>query len=145
MSDIAGGISEFLSFSDDKGNSRALCEAAMAAAALVATARSDVTFAERALVDQALRALADRDAADATIGIEMFQYFVDAIGGNSSQGRRDALSAVQDCPDYGRDIILRIATAMAHANGQPAPESIAVVAEILATLDAKPPHAGGAN
>lgn len=144
MSDIAGGITEFLSFNGDKGRSRALCEAAMAAAALVATARSGVTFAERALIDQALRALADEGEASSNAGIEMFQYFVDAISANSSRGRRDALAAVQDCPAHGRDVVLRIATAMAHANGQPTPESIAIAGEIAIALGVVPPNAGGA-
>jgi len=142
MSGIADGIAQFLSFTGDRGKSRALCEAAMAAAALVATARTDVTFAERALIDQALRALAHQDDAHAETGIEMFQEFVDAISGNSSRGRRDALAAVRDCPSHGRDVVLRIATAMAHANGPPPPESIAIAAEIATVLGAAPPNAG---
>lgn len=139
MSDLAGGIAEFLSFDGVRGDSRALGEAAMAGAALVATARSGVTFAERALLDQALQALAGQDDAPCDAGIEMFQTFVDAIAANSSQGRRDALFAVAECPPHGRELVLKVATAMAHANGQPAPEEIAMTGEIAAALGQSTP------
>ncbi len=111
---------------------QALADASMAAAALVATARGDVSFAERALIDQAVDALAARGVAPPHAAVAAFDAFVDAIRANSSQGRRPALEAVSafgGAADAAA-VVLKIAEAVAAADGSPSAEEITVVREI---------------
>lgn len=122
----------------DQRRSMFLAEASMAAAALVATAEGDVSFAERALIDQAIGALADRGAIDAHEAMSLFNDYVDGIRANTSQGRRPALNAltgIEGAADAAT-IVLRIADAVATADGAASAAEIAVIQEISAALNA---------
>lgn len=122
----------------DHRRGQSLAEASMAAAALVATAEGDVSFAERALIDQAIDALSKLGAISTQDAAALFNEFVDGIRANSSQGRRpaiDALAEIEGVADAAT-IVLSIADAVATADGTASASEIAAVQEIAAALNA---------
>ncbi len=136
MSSLGEALSSLLPVSGDARPGSALIDASMAAAALVATAEGDVSFAERATLDQAIDALAARGEADPQLAAEIFEEFVEAIRANSSQGSRPALAAIGAVEGAAEAaaVVLRIAQAVGHADGhisQPELEAIERVAEAL--------------
>jgi len=132
MTSLSQQIADLIAFDGGRG-ADALCDASMAAAALVAMADGDVSFAERAMLDQALDALAARGAVDLHAAVAAFEDFVEAIRANTSQGRRLALAALQGAAEAA-PVILRVANAVAAADGGPSKAERAVVAEIEAAL-----------
>lgn len=140
MSNLTEGLSDLLSTSGGGRRETALVDASMAAAALVATAEGDVSFAERAILDQAIAALVERGETTPHDAVLLFDDFVEAIRANSSQGRRPALAALDAFdPASARvaeaaTVVLRIAEAVAGANGAPGQAEIDVVKEIAAAL-----------
>ena len=115
-----------------------LAGASIAAAALVATAECDVTFAERALIDQAINALSELGTISTQDAAALFNKFVDGIRANSSQGRRpalDALAGIEGDADAAT-IVLRIADAVANADGSASATEINAVQDIAAALNA---------
>lgn len=122
----------------DHRRGQSLAEASMAAAALVATADGDVSFAERALIDQAIDALAERGAVSTQEAAALFNEFVDGIRANSSQGRRPALNALAEIEGVAdaATIVLRIADAVASADGTASTAEINAVQDIAAALNA---------
>lgn len=115
-----------------------LLEASMAAAALVATADGDVSFAERAMLDQAIDALAERAGVETHDGVAAFEDFVDAIRANSSHGRQPALSALaafaRRAAREEAAILLKISDAVAAADGETSPAEAAALMEVRAIL-----------
>lgn len=117
---------------------QSLAEASMAAAVLVATADGDVSFTERALIDQAIDALSDLGAISPQDAAALFNNFVDSIRANSSQGRRqamDALARIEGITEAAT-IVLRIADAVASADGSASAAEITAVQDIAAALNA---------
>ena len=144
MSSLTNNLTDMLSQGGEARRGQALTEASMAAGALVAMADGDVSFAERAVVDQGIDALAEREATEPHAAAAAFDEFVDGMRRNSSQGRGAALRAVQafgvrpDAMD-GPAIVLRIADAVARADGGVTADEADVIGEIAALLDAPPP------
>ena len=142
MTGLSNNFGGFLSTSGGARRGQALIEASMAGAALVAMADGDVSFAERALVDQAIDALAARAAIEHPVAVSAFEDFVDGIRRNSSQGREPALAAIAALAglDGATDeaaVVLRIAEAVARADGGVSDEKRAVLSEIAGQLDAR--------
>lgn len=137
MTSLTQNLTEILSGRSDSRRDQALAIASMAAAALVATTEGDVSFAERALIDQAIGALAERSSVSTSLAAATFNEFVDEIRANSSQGRRPALTALAelDAAAEAATVVLRIAEAVAGADGAASAAEIAVVQEIAATLN----------
>lgn len=138
MTQLSDVFSDILT--GERGDQRrglSLAEASMAAAALVATAEGDVSFAERALIDQAIDALANRGAISTHDAVSLFNDYVDGIRANTSQGRRPALNALNsvDGAAEAATIVLRIADAVATADGAASATEIAVIQEISAALN----------
>ena len=139
LTQLTNTLAELLG--SDRADSRrgqSLAEASMAAAALVATAEGDVSFAERALIDQAIDALSELGAISTQDAAALFNEFVDGIRANSSQGRRpalDALAGIEGVADAAT-IVLRIADAVASADGSASAAEIAAVQDIAAALNA---------
>jgi len=137
MSQLGQSLSDLLSTSGEDRKDLALMQASMAAAALVATAEGDVTFAERATLDQAIAALASRGGGEPHVAVAAFEDFVESIRANSNQGRWPALAAVTalDGAAEAIAIVLRIAEAVAAADGSASTAERTVVAEIAAALN----------
>lgn len=121
----------------DHRRGQSLAEASMAAAVLVATAEGDVSFTERALIDQAINALSDLGAISTQDAAALFNKFVDGTRANSSQGRRQALDALARIEGIAEaaTIVLRIADAVASADGSASAAKITVVQDIAAALN----------
>ena len=103
-----------------EGRQTSTAEAALAAAALVATAASDVSFAERSMVGEAIAAMAEHGFTPMDHAAARFDDHVNAIRANSSQGRKSALAqaaALGPNAGAGADVVLRIAHAIAIADG----------------------------
>ena len=141
MSQISQSVSEILAGPGDDRRRQSIVEAAMAASALVAMADGEVSFSERVLVDQAIEALTADNDWEAHDLMAIFNDFADAIAANSSQGRRPALSAIgalEDMDDVGDAVavVLRIARAVAAADGAATESERAAIDEIAEELNA---------
>lgn len=136
MSTLAQGLSDLLTGGGSGKRETALTDASMAAAALVATAAGDVTFAERAVLDQAIHALSERGAAEPHEAVATFEDYVEAIRDNSSQGRRPALIAIEKLEKAADavTVVLRIAKAVAAAGGPASPAEIEALRDVAAAL-----------
>lgn len=141
MASLAQEFADWLSLSGDGGRGRALTDACMAAAALVATADGAVGFAERAKLDQVIDALTAKGLTTALEAGETFDEFAAAIVGNSGLGRRTALAVAAEVEGEDAAIVLRVAEAMAESSG--ASQVTEAVEEITAALGLEAPHPSG--
>jgi tellurite resistance protein len=140
MSTLTQNLSDLLNAAGASRRDGALIDASMAAAALVSMADGAVSFAERALIDQAIDALADRCAASPDAAVITFQEFVDGLRDNSSQGRLPAFAALRslEAAVEAATVVLRVAEAVAAADGEATAAEIAIVREIASALNAMP-------
>jgi tellurite resistance protein len=140
MSTSTQTLSDLLNASDASRRDGALVDASMAAAALVSMADGSVSFTKRALVDQAVDALADRCAASPDAAIIIFQEFVDGLRDNSNPGRQPAFAAlrVPEAAGEAATVVLRVAEAVAVADGEATAAEIAAVQGIAPALNTLP-------
>jgi len=99
---------------------RAFLDAAMAACALAACARGEVTFSQRIRVDQILDTLERLQVYDPHDGVDRFNHFSSAILDSSREGHEKAHAAlrpfVHDPESAG--LLVRICLAVAEAGGE---------------------------
>ncbi len=128
-----------------RARERALLEAAMASAALVAGADAGAGLAKRLRLDQILDGVDSLRGADPHIAVEIFEDFAGALRADPKAGRDRALAAVAGfagAPDTAR-LLLHIARAMATAGGGETAAARAELAAIAQTLGlAATPAAG---
>jgi len=128
-------LSDSLLTTSERSRSRAFLDAAMAASALVATADGDVSFAQRNRLDGLLDSVEPLKAHDAHDAADLFRIFADNILAHPEEGRARALKAV-GCIDDGEaaQLLLRIACAMARADGDYSRPGRAQIRRIAETL-----------
>lgn len=137
MSSLAEALSSLLPVTGEMRSDSVLIDASMAAAALVATAEGDVSFAERATLDQAIDALAARGDAEPQTAAEIFEEFVEAIRANSSLGRRPALAAIGAVEGAAEAaVVMRIAQAIRRADGKVSQAELEAVEQVADALAA---------
>jgi chromosome partitioning protein len=113
-------LSASLQTRTEQARHRAFLNAAMAGAALAATADGRVSFARRCVVDQVLDGVAPLKVFPAETAVAAFAGFADDILARPERGRTravEAISAVASEPDAAR-VVLRIAEAVARAEGK---------------------------
>ncbi len=129
-------LSDSLFTTAERSRSRAFLDAAMAASALVATANGDVSFAQRSRLDALLDSVEPLKAHDAHDAADLFRIFADNILAHPEEGRARALKAVGCLDDDGEaaQLLLRIACAMARADGAYSRPGRAQIRKIAETL-----------
>ena len=113
----------------------------MAASALVATARGEVSFDDRHRVDEILEYLTAFTAFSYHAALVHFESFAEEIRKQPGEGEARALKAVAAVADNIEDsrVILRIACAVARDEGRYPPASITRIGAIAITLGQAPP------
>ena len=124
---------------------RPFLEAAMAASALIATAdMDDVTFSERSRMDAILDRLEVFRLYDAHDAVELFNGYVDTLRDDPAVGTARAITALEDFrdqPDSAR-LLVRVALAMAQADGAIAPAEQPRMEAICQALGLSPAEFG---
>jgi chromosome partitioning protein len=112
-------LSASLQTRTEQARHRAFLNAAMAGAALAATADGRVSFARRCVVDQVLDGVAPLKVFPSETAIAAFTGFAEDILAQPERGRTraaEAMSAIAADPDAAR-VVMRIAEAVARAEG----------------------------
>jgi tellurite resistance protein len=102
----------------ERHHNRPFLEAAMAACALVATARGPVTFAQRVRIDQILETLETLKVFDPHEGVEVFNAHAERILEHPRKGRARALATVRRAtksPDTAR-LLIQLCLAVSEMN-----------------------------
>lgn len=127
-----------------RGRKKAFLDGAMAASALVATAEREVSLAKRHRVDEVLANVPALRTFDVHVASDLFRDFVDRIHDDPDRGRGGALEAVGALAGEGEEahLLVRIACAVAQADGGYSPAGIAAVHEIAEALGQSRPDLG---
>ncbi len=129
-------LSDSLLSTTGRTRERAILDAAMAAAALVATADGEVSFAQRSRLDELLARVEPLQAHDVHDAADLFRIFAENILAHPEEGRARALKAVQRVngdPETAR-LILRLACAMGRAEGAYSRPGMVQIRRIAMTL-----------
>ena len=144
--DIFRRLTEPVAARAARARARAELEAAMASAALIASADGEAGLAQRLLLDRILDNVESLRGVDPHVAVEIFEDFATALRDNPADGRGRALSAVAafaGAPDTSR-LLLHIAQAMAGSHGAVSARAqgeIAHIAEVLGLpAEAAPPR-----
>jgi chromosome partitioning protein len=129
-------LSDSLLSTTGRTRDRAFLDAAMAAAALVATADGDVSFAQRSRLDDLLSSAEPLKAHDVHDAADLFRIFAENILAHPEEGRLRALKAVRcvNRDDDASQLLMRIACAMGRAEGAYSRPGMVQIRRIAMTL-----------
>ncbi len=129
-------LSESFLARSERARNRSFLDAAMAVSALVATADGEVSFAKRHRVDEVLENVTALKAFDVHAAIDLFKAFAEEINNRPDEGRARALKAVSAIAGDGEEarLLVRIACAVARADGRYSRPGITRIQEISETL-----------
>ena len=135
-------LSDSLFSKAERTRNRAFLDAAMAASALVATADGEASFAQRIRIDEVLSSVEPLQSFDVHTAIDIFRTFADEIQNEPEEGRARALQAVWTLSGDAESVrlILRIACAVARAEGSCSSAGLAKVREIADAIGASMPE-----
>jgi len=133
---LFGRLSENIHALSARMHSRVVLEAAMAAAALVATSDGEVSFAKRATLDKVLASLDALKVFEVHVAIGLFNGFAVAIREHEDAGRGRALSCVSEAAGdrQAADLIMRIARAIGQTGNGFSVREVTRITEISAAL-----------
>ena len=119
-----------------RARSKTLVEAAMASAALAATAAGPVTFAKRLMLDQILDSVAMLRGHDARDAVDAFDGFVTGLSQEPDRARARAFTALSAISGNreAATVLVQIARAMAGADGAIVPAAKAEITQIAAAM-----------
>ena len=102
----------------ERNRTRPFLSAAMAAAALVATADGKVKFGERIRLDQILETLEVLRVYDPHEGVNLFRDYSEAILNSPKEGHQAAVQILRDADldDKAKQLIIRICCAISESN-----------------------------
>ena len=128
-----------------RSRNRTFLEAAMASAALAAVADGPVSLAERHTLDQVLESIEALRAFEVHEALAVFDGYVQAIQDDPASARAKALRAVSALAGEAvlAPLLVRIAMALAGADGAASPSVQEEVAAVAAALDLPVPRPGG--
>ncbi|MEE8227403.1 MAG: TerB family tellurite resistance protein, partial [Kiloniellales bacterium] len=129
-------LSESFLARSERARNRSFLDAAMAVSALVATADGEVSFAKRHRVEEVLENVTTLKAFDIHAAIDQFKAFAEEIANRPEEGRAQALKAVSAIASNGEEaqLLVRIACAVAQADGRYSRPGITCIEEIAETL-----------
>lgn len=122
------GISRF--------RNRQFLDAAMAAAALVATADGEVSFSELSALDDLLDTVQDLQIYDPHVAVDIYRDFADAIREDREAGYREAYRAVARVAENeeAASLVVRVAVAISRADGDFTPAETATISDMCGIL-----------
>jgi len=128
----------------ERHRNRRFLNAAMAACALAACARGEVTFSQRIRVDQILDTLERLKVFDPHEGVDLFNDYAGAILASPRAGQERAQMAVQaftEDPETA-GLLVRICLAVAEASGDKTLSQEIQIVILCSLLGITPHHAG---
>ena len=134
-------ISESLFSKSERVRNKPLLDAAMAVSALVATADGGISFAKRHTVDEVLANVDALKVFDVHLAVDVFEAFAEDIQDGPEGGQARAMRAVQALagePESAQ-LLVRVACAVARADGRYSVPATARIREIAAGLGQQPP------
>ena len=128
----------------DRARKRPFLDAAMAAAASVASAEGPITFAKRGALDRILESVEPLKPFDVHEAIDLFNDYAGDLRDHAKEGRSEVLKAVSAVKGDAEksQLVIRIACAIGRANGVYAPREIARIHELASTLELDAPDLG---
>lgn len=120
----------------EQARNKPFLDAAMAVSALVATSDGEVSFAKHHRVDEILENVTALKAFDVHVATDLFKAYAEEIRDHPEQGHARALkaaSAVASAPEDAR-LLVRIACAVARADGRYSRPGISRIREIAEAL-----------
>jgi chromosome partitioning protein len=134
-------LSETLFSRSERARNKPLLDAAMAVSALVATADGEVSFANHHTVDEVLSNVDALRVFDVHLAVELFKGFAEDIHSDPEDGRTRAMQAVQVLAGESENakLLVRVACAVARADGRYSGPAIARIHEIAGGLGQQPP------
>lgn len=130
----------------EQHRNRGFMEAAMAAAALVASADGTVSFAERIALDRLLEGCRDLAIFDPHEAVDFFNDRVSEIASDPLEGRRACLehiAAMKDAEPGHAELVVRVALALSGADGNYSDEELIQVIAICDILKLDPQQFAG--
>jgi chromosome partitioning protein len=117
-------------------HSRVVLESAMAAAALVATADGEVTFAKRAIRDKVLASLDAFKSFEVHVAVDLFEGFAAEIRTQGEIGKDRALRCVSEAAGdrEAAELVMRIARAIGQAGDGFSVREVTRITEVSAAL-----------
>jgi len=133
---LFGRLSENIHALSARMRSRVVLEAAMAAAALVATSDGEVSFAKRAILDKVLASLDALKVFEVHVAVDLFNGFAAALREHEGAGRDRALRCVSEAAGdrQAAELILRIARAIGQAGDGFSVREVTRITEVSAAL-----------
>lgn len=128
----------------ERHRNRRFLNAAMAACALAACARGEVTFSQRIRVDQILDTLERLKVFDPHEGVDLFNDYAGAILDSPRSGQERAKGAVQaftEDPETAA-VLVRICLAVAEASGDASLSQEIQIVMLCSLLGVTPQHVG---
>jgi chromosome partitioning protein len=127
-----------------RARNKAFLEAAMASAAFIASTDDQVSFARRHALDRVLESVDRLKAFEVHAAVDLFDDFVRQFGVAPEPARARVLKAISAMADQADavELLVRIAGAVARADGEVSAEARARVGEIARTLGVAEPEAG---
>ena len=129
-------LSESFLARSERARNRSFLDAAMAVSALAATADGEVSFTTRHRVDEFLENATALKVFDFHTALVLFEAFAEEINSRPEEGRAQALKAVSAIAGNGEEarFLVRIACAVAQADGRYSRPGITCIQEIAETL-----------
>jgi chromosome partitioning protein len=142
--DLLGRLRDPIRGGAQRARNRSLLEAAMASAALAASADGEVSFARRHALDGVLDGVDALKTFDVHHAIDLFDSYVRGIQSAPEQGRAKALGALRALAgqEPTARLLARIAAALARAEGEVSDRTRTRVEEICRTLGVSTPALG---
>jgi len=143
---VWGDLREAVREKVEQQRNRGFMEAAMSAAALVATADGTVSFAERIALDRLLEGCRDLAIFDPHEAVDFFNDRVADITEHPQNGRRASLDHIARMNDVDMDhaeLVVRVALALSGADGNYSDEELIQVIAICDILNLDPQQFAG--
>ncbi len=143
---VWGDLREAVREKVEQQRHRGFMEAAMSAAALVATADGKVSFAERIALDRLLESCRDLAIFDPHEAVDFFNDRVAELGENAAVGRQTCLDHIARMNDVDLDhaeLVVRVALALSGADGNYSDEELIQVIAICDILKLDPQQFAG--
>lgn len=143
---VWGDLREAVREKVEQHRNRGFMEAAMSAAALVASADGNVSFAERVALDRLLESCTDLAIFDPHEAVDFFNDCVSSIAETPEEGRRTCLEHIARMNGGDMDhaeLVVRVALALSGADGSYSDEELIQVIAICDILKLDPQHFAG--
>ena len=144
MTDFIGSLTGFWRERLERQRNRPFLKAVMAACALVAVADGEVSLGQRLRMDRILETLTRLKVFDPHEGVDLFNYYVDAILTSPKEGHLETVRVIQAAAgdDETRQLLIRVCIAISEAGGSMGLVEEIEIISLCGLLDVDPESCG---